>query len=203
MSDNGSGIATQLSPRVLGFAATAIQTIAFCLLNVQVTDPEAFELAGIGDVSEALRLLTERLAYPRRANGMVLPRDSQSRIAVAEIIADAKGLHESDPAARLDFVRRALARESEHINSEREIIERTQAAAALALKIRNSDPQLRAFFRRIDRVRRRQVNRLKSAVPDQERCEIAIRKLDDLFERYIERAMKLDKLQHLGRSRRS
>jgi hypothetical protein len=123
---------------------------------------------------------------------MILPRDSQFRIAVAEIVADARSLHQSNPTARLDFVRAAVMREKEHILSERATAAHTRTAEAVALEIRNSSPRMRAFFREVDRIQRRQANRLRASIPNRERCHLAIQKLDALFENYIRRALKLD-----------
>jgi hypothetical protein len=188
--DNGSALT--LSPRVRALAAAAIQAVAFRLLNVRLTEPQALELTEIGDVPGVLRMLRGRLSYARAANGITLPHDSQFRIAVAEIVADAKGLHESNPVARLDFVRAAVTREQQHILSERATAANAKTAEAIGLEIRNSSPRVRAFFRQIDRVRQRRINHLRASIANLERCEVAIQKLDALFENFIRRAMKLD-----------
>ncbi len=195
MSNNESRtLSHPVSPRVREIWAAAFKLIAKEVRGCQVSQDEAVQLAEIGDLNVALQMLEDRLSYGRGAEGVRLSRESRVRVAIAEVIADAKGLHESDPGARLEFLKAAVTKEAEHLASERETAREIRVSEVLQSEIRDSTPRLRAYIRRLDRVRTLQINRLNVSIPDQDRLETAKNRLDALFETFVRRALSRTEL---------
>jgi len=179
-----------VSPRVRGIWAAAFKLVAKEVRGWEISEEDAAQLAEIGDLSVALRMLEDRLSYGRGTEGVRFSRESLIRIAIAEVNADAKGLHKGDPAARLEFLQAAVAKEVERLRAEREMAGEIGAVEDLQSEIRGS-PRLGRYFRQLDRVRMRQINRLNASILDPDRCETARESLDTLFKFFVRRGLSL------------
>lgn len=178
------------SPRVRTVAASAIRVASKKCLGIELTDLQASQLAEIGGVQEVIERLQRASEVRRTPLNMTLSRDSQKRITIAEVIAEAKGTFAGDPAGFIAFLDQLIEKEKT-ATARSSYLERTMhELEEMTSQLRAEGAAQRTFFRKADRLRVIQVNRLRSSITDTERLNAALAKLTDIYRDYLDRLLK-------------
>jgi len=133
--------------------------------------------------------LDDRASIKRSAPGMRPDKDFQTRLAIAEVVLDAKGVSPKGSSAKMQLIEAMIASRREQLQREGELAETSEQLGALTEELQKRGPALRAFLRRGDRLRLRQRNRLQTAIPDETCLSEAYAKLDSLYAEYYRNAL--------------
>lgn len=174
-------------PRLI--LASAIRAVALRVRGVSLSEDQAWSLSEIGDLEDALTRLSRRLPVTRTAGPATCDKSLQLYLAVAEVVADWKGIFtgEQRPAFILRLIDQSLAAhksgvELDAINAQiQELRGRFEAAGR----------KHREFLRRADRLRSSQLSRLRASILDDDRLKGAEQRLDRVYLEYFQRAAAL------------
>ena len=169
------------SPRVQGFLAVAIRTVASRKFGWALSELDAFALAEIGDLDEALNLLAARRDVRRNISGVMLSNEEQQSIAIAEAVADHRGIHGGDPSGRIEYLRVLLEKQREDARKRDARSEATRQVERLIAESDGASAQLRKFLRKADILRSRQRNFLTQSIADPGLRSDALSRLDNVY----------------------
>jgi hypothetical protein len=181
-----------MSSRVQDVFGAALRVAAKTELGVELSDGDSRELSVLGTLREALNRLKVRLTVRRAVPGTSSDDSVQVHLAVYEVAAEATGDFADDPTARRRFIRRAVEAEQARTFGEDRVASKIAEAEQICDDTRANSVAQRQFIRRVDRLRRKQLNRLQTGILDSETLTHAIDKLNDLYGRYISAALAID-----------
>jgi hypothetical protein len=177
----------QRSSRVRRLLATAIE-VAAKDADYDLSAADAWHLAEVGSVDRALAQLKVQLQVRRGAPGVQLGDAAQYSIAIAEIVADARGLEltaDERIALRGQLVEGAARLEEE----QHRVAAATKHVEQLLRDEAQRSGELRRFLRMAANLRLVLRNRLQAEIVDLDARANALAGLDEIFERACMRAL--------------
>ena len=175
------------STRTRLLLADAIRVAAKVLLKAELSAAETHELAMVGNLKGAVKLLARRLKLQRSVPGGS-DRQTQIRLAVMEVAAETTGIFDRSPGVRARFIREAVEAESGRFIEEAILRRKVREAEELLLKQQVSSTAERKFIRRANRLLMQQLNELRSIVGDMTQLMDAIDGLTAIYSRFLSRA---------------
>jgi hypothetical protein len=167
-----------MTSRTQALLASAIQAAGAAILGVLIADTEAKALAKSGSIEIAIDSLATRLKIKRAAPGLSLDSDAQSRLAISEVAAKTAGMEKGAVDKLIKDVIKSEIAAGNAANRQRANAARLSAIIA---HLERSEPQRRAFLREVSRLYTQQRSQLETAIPDVERYERALTRLEDLY----------------------
>jgi hypothetical protein len=173
------------SGRVRAVAAAAVDRMLREVHGITPTPAEADLLARSASLQRVTELVAVQRATPRSTPGVHRP-EHRERLLLAEVIAEARGVHADDPVGRVRMVERmaaeaarleAACRDAEAVTGE---VERILAHAGAA------GARLRWFLRSAARLRAEQLARLREGLGEGEAFAMAAGRLDGLYLEHLE-----------------
>jgi hypothetical protein len=155
-------------------------------LSIELPESQARELAVFGSLSAALARLKDRLSVQRAIPGAVADSAAQVRLAAFELAAEATG----GSTARREIIVQAMDAERAVVSKQSSAAEKLRAIEDLLGEARISAPSQREFIRRADRLRTRQINRLRMMIYDPAILAGIVDSLDKIYSRHLGAALK-------------
>jgi len=170
-----------------------VHILARRVLGAEVSRDEAGLLAdaAAGDARSILARLEERSRIKRSAPGLRPDKHFQTRLVIAEVVFDAKGLAADGPIAKMQLIDKMIASQRAQAAREGELVKAGEGFAELIDEMRLGGPVVREFFRRAERLRLRQRNHLQAVIQDEGCLAEANAKLDSLYAKYYRTALDL------------
>ena len=178
--------ADAFSPRVKDLFGVAMKLAARVRLSIDLPESQARELAVFGSIPAALARLKDRLSVKRAIPGRETDRAAQTRLAAFELTAEAIG----GASARREIIIRAIDAERAATSVRSRAAENIRAIEDLLGEVHASSPDQREFIRRADRLRTKQINRLRIAIYDSEILAGVTERLDQVYGRYLSAALR-------------
>lgn len=176
--------AVERSPRIHSLVATALEALA-PLYGMSLSREDAKLLADVGSVRAALEKLRAKTQVRRGAPGVApLSAQGQQSIAVAEVIAEHRGVHLTTNARR-DFRVQLVHHQSKFEQMRREQAEATAAVENMLRKEERQSAELRKFLRHVVQQRTTQRNRLRAEIAYPEVRDGALERLDQIYEQVL------------------
>jgi hypothetical protein len=170
-----------------------LQTVVRRAHGITLSDTEGGVLADAadGDMESILTRIAERLPLKRTAPGISLDPEFQHRLAIAEVVIDAKGLAAEGFQTKMRIVDEMMRAETKRAEQEAIFTGQGQYFDNLTNQLRGTGRNARQFFRSADRMRRIQRNRLRAAIPDRGRLDRIFAQLDALYLSYYKQAIEI------------
>jgi Na+-transporting methylmalonyl-CoA/oxaloacetate decarboxylase gamma subunit len=179
------------SERVRTVTAAAI---AYSLRRVhgqEVPWPQAMALAATGSVRAVLARFEDQRRVRRAMPGLTPDRDFQQRLALLEVAADVSGAQDEDPEARRALIRDAMDQEATLRRAAGSLERVADELERLRAALEAAGSGEREFVRRANRLRGEQVARLREAINDAAALELALSRLDTVYQRHLALGLNL------------
>src|SRR6266699_818427 len=113
-----------VSPRVRDLFVSVVHILARRVLGAEVSRDEAGLLAdaAAGDARSILARLEERSRIKRSAPGLRPDKHFQTRLVIAEVVFDAKGLAADGPIAKMQLIDKMIASQRAQAAREGELV---------------------------------------------------------------------------------
>ena len=164
--------------------AAAIQYAARRILDLKLSDEQAYRLAEIGKLEDVIDRLERRGRVRIVAGSATFDSEFQKALVVEEVVADARGLFGSAKEKEA-FRELLIAQRKKQIDREGNIERETARLGGLTERLRNRGWMERRFLRRADRLRRRQLTQLRARLHDRGGLRIAEERLDNVHAKYL------------------
>lgn len=179
------------SERVLKVAAAAVKVLVQQKLGHNLSTEEAESLALSGDLGKAVRDFQQRLRVPRPA----LDREGRVKLAARQVALEPS---DADASEVRNLVQETIKKAEAETKADRVERQSFDEMRQLLVNYETDSPKLRMFMRRSERLWKRQVHRLESAISQREIRDLALDEVREIYTRHFEAAIELLEASGIG-----